>query len=148
MKAEDEARLEALLAPLKPTQQAEVKSLFARAHARERLPDERKSETFTFRIGDFQMYVHVGLYPDGRPGELFITTDKEGSFARSALDAAATSTSMALQYGAPLIPIMEKWRGMSFPPAGVTGDPRYPMVTSPLDYMARRLIDFFKPKEG
>jgi ribonucleoside-diphosphate reductase alpha chain len=121
---------------------------------RERLPDTRQSRTFTIRIprpgdpeGEFQMYVHVGLYPDGRPGELFITTDKEGTFARAALDAAATTLSVALQYGAPLEPIVQKWRGTSFPPAGVTGNPKFPIVSSPLDALARLLLIEFTKTE-
>ncbi len=121
---------------------------------REKLPTTRDSVTRTFRIprpndpeGEFQMYVIVGLYPDGRPGELFIDTDKEGSFASAALDAAAVAFSMALQYGAPIKPILEKWKGMRFPPEGATGDPAYPIVASPLDYFARWALDRFCKEE-
>jgi ribonucleoside-diphosphate reductase alpha chain len=78
---------------------------------RERLPDLRNSITRRFHIprsdnqhGDLKMWVTVGLYPDGRPGEIFITADSAGSMARGALDAVAMMVSLALQYGVPLGP--------------------------------------------
>jgi len=122
--------------------------------SREKLPTTRNSVTRTFRIprpgdpaGEFQMYVIVGLYDDGRPGEIFIDTDKEGSFASAALDAAAVAFSIALQYGAPLKTLLDKWKGMRFPPEGATGDPTYSIVASPLDYLARWMLDRFCKEE-
>jgi len=114
---------------------------------RERLPDERQSVTRKFHIrtpdGDEKIYVHVGLYADGRPGELFLTVDKAGSLARGAIDAVAMSISVGLQHGVPLGIYTAKLRGMRFDPAGLTGDPAYPQVASVLDLVARWLDDRF-----
>lgn len=121
---------------------------------RERLPDTRQSITRKFEIarpghrnGDLCMDVTVGLYPDGRPGEIFIRSDLTGSFASGALDAAAMILSVAWQYGVPFAPTVEKLKGMRFEPQGVTGDPKYSIVSSPLDYVARWLLDRFGNKE-
>ena len=121
---------------------------------RERLPDTRHSVTRKFKIarpghrnGDLSMYVTVGLYPDGRPGEIFIRSDYTGSFASGALDAVAMVLSVAWQHGVPFEPTVEKLKGMRFEPQGVTGDPKYTIVTSPLDYVAKWLLDKFGKKE-
>ena len=117
---------------------------------RERLPDVRESVMRSFviarpghRNGDLTMDVTVGLYPDGRPGEIFIRSDYTGSFASGALDAVATALSMAWQYGVPFRPTVEKLKGMRFEPQGATGDPEYGLVTSPLDYVAKWLLKRF-----
>jgi hypothetical protein len=118
--------------------------------ARERLPNTRESITRKFKIarpghrnGDLRMYVTVGLYPDGRPGEIFIRSDRVGSFASGALDAVAMVLSMAWQYGVPFEPTVAKLRGMRFEPQGATGDSKYGIVKSPLDYVAKWLLDRF-----
>jgi len=46
--------------------------------ARRRLPDERQSITHKFDIQGHEGYITVGLYPDGTPGEIFLTIAKEG----------------------------------------------------------------------
>jgi ribonucleoside-diphosphate reductase alpha chain len=134
------------------------------ASERRRLPDERKSVCKAFRVprqpktcehcgklikrGPLKMWVHVGLYEDGRPGELFIKADQEGSLARGALDAVAMSLSMAWQYGVPFEASVQKLMGMRFEPQGATGDAKYSIVSSPLDYVARWLLDKFGRKDG
>jgi ribonucleoside-diphosphate reductase alpha chain len=117
---------------------------------RERLPAVRQSVTRKFHIarpghrnGDLRMYVTVGLYPDGRPGEIFIRSDYLGSFASGALDAVAMVLSVAWQHGVPFRPVIEKLRGTRFEPQGATGDPEYGIVTSPLDYVAKWLLRRF-----
>ena len=122
---------------------------------RERLPDTRRSVTRKFKIarpghrnGDLRMYVTVGFYPDGRPGEIFIKSDLVGSFASGALDAVAMVLSVAWQYGLPFRPTVEKLRGMRFEPQGATGDAKYGLVKSPLDYVARWLLDRFGGEGG
>lgn len=121
---------------------------------RKRLPDERKGVTKKFRIprpghknGDLKMWVTVGLYENGRPGEIFIKADRTGSIASGALDAVAMVLSIAWQYGVPFEPTIAKLQGMRFEPEGHTGDPKYPIVASPLDYIARWLLDRFGEKE-
>ena len=122
---------------------------------RNRLPDTRQSITRKFKIarpghtsGDLSMYVTVGLYPDGRPGEIFIRSDRTGSFASGALDAVAMVLSVAWQYGVPFEPTVAKLRGMRFEPQGASGDSKYGIVKSPLDYVARWLLDRFVKEEG
>jgi hypothetical protein len=122
---------------------------------RERLPDTRDSIIRSFviarpnhRNGDLKMDVTVGLYPDGRPGEIFIRSDYTGSFASGALDAVAMALSMAWQYGVPFRPTVEKLKGMRFEPQGATGDPKYGIVTSPLDYVAKWLLNRFGKEAG
>lgn len=120
---------------------------------RNRLPDTRESITRKFKIarpghrnGDLCMYVTVGLYPDGKPGEIFIRSDYTGSFASGSLDAVAMVLSMSWQYGVPFEPTVAKLRGMRFEPQGATGDLKYGIVKSPLDYVAKWLLDRFGEK--
>ena len=72
------------------------------APRRERLPDTRRSVTHKFNVGGHEGYITVGLYDDGRPGELFITMAKEGSTIGGLMDSFGTAVSMSLQYGVPL----------------------------------------------
>lgn len=69
---------------------------------RRKLPDERKSITHKFSIGGHEGYLTVGMYDDGKPGEIFLVMAKEGSTISGLMDAFATSISLALQYGVPL----------------------------------------------
>jgi len=115
---------------------------------RQRMPSERLSRTRKFEIlrkdePPFECYVHVGFFPDGRLGEIFIDADKEGSLTSGAFNAASTAMSMALQYGAPLEPLIMKWEGMRFDPAGPTGDPKHPLVGSALAYIAKWIRQTF-----
>ena len=101
------------------------------------------------RNGDLEMFVVVNCYPDtGRPGEIFIHSDRTGSMASGALDAVAMSLSMAWQYGVPFETSIGKFVGMRFEPEGITGDPIYPIVTSPLDYIARWALDHFGTRQN
>jgi ribonucleoside-diphosphate reductase alpha chain len=111
-----------------------------RCQPREKMPAERQSVGRKFKLGTLKMYVHLGFFPDGRPGEIFIRADHQSGSESSYLQAAATAVSVALQYGAKIQPIMQQWRGMRFEPAGVTGDPEFPMVSSPLDYVAKWVL--------
>jgi len=114
---------------------------------RRRLPDERQSVTHKFSIGGHEGYIHVGLYEDGQPGELFVTMSKEGSVISGLMDAFATSVSLALQYGVPLEVLVRKFSHMRFEPAGWTPNPDIPMAKSIMDYIFRYLGLRFLPKE-
>ena len=101
------------------------------------------------RNGNLEMFVVINCYPDtGRPGEIFIRSDRNGSMASGALDAVAMSLSVAWQYGVPFESSIGKLVGMRFEPEGMTGDPKYPIVTSPLDYIARWALDKFGKSEN
>jgi len=102
---------------------------------REFLPDERQSITHKFRVGDQEGYLTVGLYPDGRPGELFVKINKEGSMVSGLMDAVAKLASIALQFGVPVKDLAPKMRNTRFEPYGPTGNPEIPWATSVVDYV-------------
>ncbi|MGI0131511.1 MAG: vitamin B12-dependent ribonucleotide reductase [Thermoplasmata archaeon] len=119
-----------------------------RAPARERLPDERKAITHHFQVGGHDGYVTVGLYPDGRPGELFFRVTKEGSTVNGLMDSLGISMSMALQHGVPLKDLVRKLAHMRFEPAGATNNPRVRFAKSIPDYVARWMaIEFLTEDE-
>jgi ribonucleoside-diphosphate reductase alpha chain len=109
---------------------------------RRRLPDTRPSITHKFEIGEgHEGYITVGLYPeDKKPGEVFITMAKEGSFISGMMDLFGTAVSMALQYGVPLETFVEKFAGSKFEPNGFVrkGDrANIKMAKSVPDYIFR-----------
>ena len=106
---------------------------------RRRLPNERHSITHKFQVDDQEGYLHVGLYEDGTPGEIFITIAKQGTTVSGLMDAIATLTSVALQYGVPLESLVQKLQGTRFDPAGFTQNPNIPVATSITDYIFRYL---------
>jgi ribonucleoside-diphosphate reductase alpha chain len=102
---------------------------------RRRLPDTRQSITHKFSVAGHEGYLTVGLYEDGQPGELFITMAKEGSTVGGLMDVVGTCTSMALQYGVPLITLVDKFRHARFEPAGMTSNRDIPFAKSLIDYI-------------
>ncbi|HMO86240.1 MAG TPA: vitamin B12-dependent ribonucleotide reductase, partial [Lacipirellulaceae bacterium] len=112
---------------------------------RERLPDTRQSITHKFSIVGHEGYITVGLYPDGRPGELFITMAKEGSTIGGLMDAFGTAVSMSLQYGVPLEDYIRKFSHMRFEPQGHTKNPDIRYAKSLIDYIFRWLGITFLP---
>ncbi|MGH9804227.1 MAG: vitamin B12-dependent ribonucleotide reductase, partial [Candidatus Acidiferrales bacterium] len=69
---------------------------------RRKLPETRSAVTHKFSIAGHEGYITVGLYPDGQPGEIFITMAKEGSTLSGVMDSFALAISVALQHGVPL----------------------------------------------
>jgi ribonucleoside-diphosphate reductase alpha chain len=112
---------------------------------RERLPDTRQSITHKFSVGGHEGYINVGLYPDGRPGELFITMAKEGSTVGGMMDAFGTAISLSLQYGVPLEVLVNKFSHTRFEPMGYTPNPDIPIAKSIVDYIFRWLGLTFLP---
>jgi ribonucleoside-diphosphate reductase alpha chain len=102
---------------------------------RRRLPETRQSITHKFSVAGHEGYLTVGLYEDGQPGELFITMAKEGSTVGGLMDVIGTCTSMALQYGVPLITLVDKFRHARFEPAGMTSNRDIPFAKSLIDYI-------------
>jgi ribonucleoside-diphosphate reductase alpha chain len=114
-----------------------------RGPTRERLPDERDARTHHFSVGGHDGYVTVGLYPDGRPGEIFFRVTKEGSTVNGLMDSLGISMSMALQHGVPLKDLVRKLAHLRFEPAGATNNPKIRFAKSIPDYVARWLaIEF------
>jgi ribonucleoside-diphosphate reductase alpha chain len=115
------------------------------APRRERLPDTRQSITHKFSISGHEGYITVGLYPDGRPGELFITMAKEGSTIGGLMDGIGTLTSLALQYGVPLEALARKFAHVRFEPSGFTKNPEIRNAASITDYVFRWMAHTFIP---
>ena len=118
-----------------------------KAPARERLPDQRRAVTHHFQVGGHDGYVTVGLYPDGRPGEIFFRVTKEGSTVNGLMDALGISMSMALQHGVPLKDLVRKLAHMRFEPAGATNHPKVRFAKSIPDYVARWMAIEFLTEE-
>ena len=106
---------------------------------RRKLPQERMAIAHKFVVGGHEGYVHVGMYEDGTPGEIFIKMNKEGTTLSGVMDTLALSLSMNLQYGVPLEVLCEKLVRQRFEPMGMTNNKEIPLVTSIMDYLARWL---------
>jgi ribonucleoside-diphosphate reductase alpha chain len=106
---------------------------------RHKLQEERASITHKFKVGDHEGYITVGLYPNGTPGELFITMAKEGSTVSGLMDSFALAVSIALQHGVKLDLFCEKFAHTRFEPSGWSGNPDIGYAKSIMDYIFRWL---------
>ncbi|MBS0264026.1 MAG: vitamin B12-dependent ribonucleotide reductase [Planctomycetes bacterium] len=106
---------------------------------RRHLPATRRSLTHKFSVGGHEGYITVGLFEDGKPGELFITMAKEGSTIGGLMDTIGTLTSLSLQYGVPVEAMVNKFAHMRFEPSGWTGNADIPNAKSVPDYIFRWL---------
>ena len=130
-------KIEAKFAPATPAPSAPPAT--TSGLVRQKMPQSCQAVRHGFRVADHKSYMHVGFYPDGGVGELFITGAKEGSTVSGLLDVVATLTSIALQYGVPLEELVEKFAFTRFEPAGFTNDPDVRMATSLADFVFRKL---------
>lgn len=104
------------------------------------LNKKRRAEIHKFRVGDVEGFLTVGLYEDGKVGEIFINISKQGSFIGGMVASFAQAFSKALQYGASLEDMVDTFKGAKFDPSGFTGgDKQIPVAKSILDYIARLL---------
>lgn len=106
---------------------------------RHRLAPERPSLTHHFTIGRHDGYITVGLFPDGDPGEIFISIAKEGSTLGGLMDSFAKAISIGLQYGVPLELLCAKFSHTRFEPSGWTGNAELGFASSITDYIFRWL---------
>ncbi len=104
---------------------------------RRKLPDERQAITHKFSIAGHEGYITVGMYEDGKPGEVFLVMAKEGSTVSGLMDGFATSLSLALQYGVPLEALVDKFSHTRYEPSGFTKNPDIPYAKSITDYISR-----------
>lgn len=112
------------------------------------LPAERESLTHKFEIASHEGYVHVGLYEDGSPGEIFLSGfGKDGSFIQCMMGCWAKAMSNSLQYGQPLHKLVTNYLDMRFEPFGATSNPDVPYAKSIPDYIARWLALHFMTEE-
>jgi ribonucleoside-diphosphate reductase alpha chain len=120
--------------------QVEEENLNAPPRAvRHKLQEERASITHKFNVGGHEGYITVGLYPNGDPGELFITMAKEGSTVSGLMDSFECAVSLALQHGVPLRLLCEKFAHTRFEPSGWTGNTEIGFAKSIMDYIFRWL---------
>ncbi len=115
----------------------------APVNGRERLPDDHAGSIHKFAVGGQKGRIIVGYYPDGRLGEFYIETEKEGSTVAGMYDALAIVASLAIQYHVPLEVLSDKLIGMRFEPYGMTTNPEIPTATSIVDYLFRFLRNKF-----
>lgn len=118
---------------------SEVKTIVVNKPLRRKLPDERNALTHKFSIAGHEGYITVGMYPEGTPGEIFLTMSKEGSTISGLMDSFATAISLALQYGVPLQTLVDKFAHSRFEPSGITNNPDIRFAKSIMDYIFRYL---------
>ena len=107
------------------------------APKRRRLPDDRTEVGRKFRVGEYEGYIHVGLFDDGTPGDIFVDIAKEGTTLAGLMNSFMISVSLGLQYGVPLEVYVSKFSHMRFEPAGPTNDPDIRIAKSIVDYIFR-----------
>lgn len=111
--------------------------------SRRRLLDTRQSITHKFSIDGHDGYIVVGLFDDGRPGEVFLKMAKQGSTISGLIDTIGILTSLCVQYGVPVEALSRKLEYMRFEPSGWTGNPDIRHAHSITDYVFRWLARSF-----
>ena len=112
------------------------------------MPDRRKGYIQKATIGDHKVYLHTGEYEDGKIGEIFIDTSKEGELVKALMNNFAIAISLGLQYGVPLDEFINAYVGTKFEPSGkVHGNDRILSASSILDYIFRELAISYQNRE-
>ena len=106
---------------------------------REKLPADVRSRRHKFNIGMTKGYIHVGEYEDGRPAELFLRVNQQGSTVSGWADSFSKAVSLLFQLGCPLEEMCEMFLGVAFDPAGFTGNQDVPQASSVVDYVFKWL---------
>jgi ribonucleoside-diphosphate reductase alpha chain len=104
---------------------------------RRRLPEDRTEVGRKFQVGEYEGYIHVGLYEDGTPGDIFCDVAKVGTTLQGLVNSLMISVSLGLQYGVPLEVYVSKFAHMRFEPAGLTNDADIRTAKSIVDYIFR-----------
>ena len=117
-------------------------------NTRFKMPDRRKGYIQKAQIGDHKVYLHTGEYDDGKIGEIFIDTNKEGELVKAMMNNFAIAISLGLQYGVPLDEYVDAFIDTKFEPSGnVIGNDRILSASSILDYVFRELAISYLGKE-
>ena len=112
------------------------------------MPDRRKGYIQKATIGDHKVYLHTGEYEDGKIGEIFIDTSKEGELVKALMNNFAIAISLGLQYGVPLDEFISAYVDTKFEPSGkVHGNDRIMSASSILDYIFRELAISYQNRE-
>ena len=123
-------------------------NLKVKNNARFKMPDRRKGYIQKAQIGDHKVYLHTGEYDDGKIGEIFIDTNKEGELVKAMMNNFAIAISLGLQYGVPLEEYVDAFIDTKFEPSGnVIGNDRILSASSILDYVFRELAISYLGKE-
>ena len=121
---------------------------FKSTNKRFQMPDRRKGYIQKATVGDHKVYLHTGEYDDGKIGEIFIDTNKEGELVKALMNNFAIAISLGLQYGVPLEEYVDAFLDTKFEPSGnVHGNDRILSATSILDYIFRELAISYLDKE-
>jgi len=116
--------------------------------SRFKMPDRRKGYIQKAQIGDHKVYLHTGEYDDGKIGEIFIDTNKEGELVKAMMNNFAIAISLGLQYGVPLDEYVDAFIDTKFEPSGkVLGNDRILSASSILDYVFRELAISYLGRE-
>ena len=127
---------------------SENHKLKVKNNARFKMPDRRKGYIQKAQIGDHKVYLHTGEYDDGKIGEIFIDTNKEGELVKAMMNNFAIAISLGLQYGVPLDEYVDAFIDTKFEPSGnVIGNDRILSASSILDYVFRELAISYLGKE-
>ena len=112
------------------------------------MPDRRKGYIQKATIEEHKIYLHTGEYDDGRIGEIFIDTNKEGELVKALMNNFAIAISLGLQYGVPLEEFVDAYIETKFEPSGkVGGNDRILSASSILDYIFRELAISYLGRE-
>ena len=156
-KKDDKKEKDTLLSPsiakevLNPKNQNNLNNqnqLKIKNNARFKMPDRRKGYIQKAQIGDHKVYLHTGEYNDGKIGEIFIDTNKEGELVKAMMNNFAIAISLGLQYGVPLDEYVDAFIDTKFEPSGkVIGNDRILSASSILDYIFRELAISYQNRE-
>jgi ribonucleoside-diphosphate reductase alpha chain len=125
----DKGAAQGTLAPAGPIVHAAPK--------RRRLPDDRNEIGRKFRVGEYEGYIHVGVFDDGTPGDIFVDIAKDGTTLQGLMNSLMIAVSMGLQYGVPPEVYVSKLSHLRFEPSGLTNDADIRTAKSIVDYIFR-----------
>jgi len=134
--------------PISDNNSSFIKNLNDSVGRRFSMPDRRKGYIQKVTIGDHKVYLHTGEYEDGKIGEIFIDTSKEGELVKALMNNFAIAISLGLQYGVPLDEFVNAYVDTKFEPSGkVYGNDRILSASSILDYIFRELAISYLSRE-
>ena len=127
---------------------ANTQRLYKQINNRSKMPDRRKGYIQKVSIGEHKIYLHTGEYDDGKVGEIFIDTNKEGELVKALMNNFAIAISLGLQYGVPLDEFVDAFIETKFEPSGeIKGNDRILNASSILDYIFRELAISYLGRE-
>ena len=128
-----------------PLQTKGSEQLLQAKPSRRTMPIDRNEIGRKFQVGEYEGYIHVGLFPEGDPGDIFVDIAKEGTTLAGLMNAFMIAVSVGIQYGVPLEVFVSKFAHMRFEPSGMTNDPDIRIAKSIPDYifrwMGKRFLD-------